>query len=98
MVTSPDAVARYELRNLCPTGALLTGGALLEVGTPVEVLLQLGAGAPMRIEAEVVHHVAAADGTAGMGVSFFHDGDAAEDAIQSALLAELEEAAAAARA
>ena len=90
VVTTPTFFGRYELRNLSAGGALLSGVPLLELGTMVELILQLPACPTMRVEAEVIHHVDTLDGKLSMGLIFYHENDVAQDQIQSALLAELE--------
>ncbi len=93
MVSLPTFVGQYELRNLSAGGALLSGSPLLEVGTMVDLILRLPGRPVMRVEAEVLHHVDTLDGPLSMGMIFYHENDAAQDQIQSALLAELEAAA-----
>jgi hypothetical protein len=92
LVSLPTLVREYELRNLSAGGALLSGTPLLETETMVDLILRLPGLPVMRVEAEVIRHVAGIDGTS-MALVFHHETDVVEDQIQGALLAELEAAA-----
>ncbi len=92
MVSLPTLVREYDLRNLSAGGALLSGAPLLSTETMVDLILRLPGMPVMRVEAEVIRHVADGDGIS-MALVFHHETDVVEDRIQGALLAELEAAA-----
>ena len=80
----------YTVRNLSVCGALLTGGPLYGVDTPVEIVLHMPLYPEVRVWGRVARHGRDEDGNAFVGVEFDNNGDLSEDHIQSALLSEIE--------
>ncbi len=88
-----QATARFVVQNLSARGALLTGSAALEVTRPCALRLELSHSGPVSIRARVVRRATIVQGLFAVAVEFVHRGDS-EDAVQQAVLLELEAAAA----
>lgn len=83
-----EPVGRYTVQNLSAAGALLTGQQAVDEDAPLRVLLDLPS--PLATDAVVKRQVQA-DALVALAVQFQHDSDEAEDQIQDAVLAMLDE-------
>lgn len=80
----------YTVRNLSVAGALLTGGPIYGIHTPVQLLLHLPLYPDVKVVGHVVRQGRDDEGAPFIGIEFHNHGDATEDHIQSALLSEIE--------
>lgn len=89
-VRSRDGVGLYLVRNLSVCGALFTEGPSLDTDTLVEVDLRIPDHRQIRVVARVTRHGIHDGGAEYFGVEFVHRSSETEDAIQEALLDEIE--------
>lgn len=89
-VTTRHGVDEYTVRNLSVSGALLTGGPLHAIDTPLQVVLHMPLYPEVRVAGRVARRGRDEDGVVFLGVEFHHRGEVTEDHIQSALLSEIE--------
>jgi hypothetical protein len=83
-------IMRYVVSNLSVGGGLLIGPSPLQVGTRVDVILQLPLYPEVRVHGDVIRCTTNDDGEVEIAMSFVHHDDRTEDHIQSALLSEIE--------
>lgn len=83
---------RYVVQNLSAAGALLTGDADVEVGTPVELRLEFADHDPVRVRGRVVRRAETVAEMVVLAIAFRHRSPDTEDAIHQAVLDSLEEA------
>ena len=88
IVRTRDSIGEYVIHDLSAGGAFLVGTPLDEK-TLVEVVLHDPGGEPIRVMGRVVRSA-----ETGAAVAFVHQGDDAEDGIQTLVLQQLEASAA----
>jgi hypothetical protein len=81
---------RYIVQNLSAAGALLTGDADVDVGSPVELRLEIGSRGPVIVKGRVIRRAKTISNLVALAISFRHRSPDTEDAIQQAVLDALE--------
>lgn len=87
-----EKVGDFLVENVSASGALLTLGPALPVGARIRLSLQLRGRRPIGAEAAVVRDAVLPGGRAGAGVEFRNLPSDLQDALQRAVLRELEAA------
>jgi hypothetical protein len=90
VVEQRDGAAEYAVEDLSVGGALLRGGTPFAVGRTICLILRLGEGGPLVIEALVVRQVSEKEFGPALAVAFRNLTADQEDAIQDAMLNALE--------
>lgn len=88
-----EKLGDYLVENVSAGGALITLGPVLPEGTRIRMSLKLRGRRPIGAEAAVVRHAALPGGRPGFGVEFRNLPADLQDALQRAVLRELEAAA-----
>ncbi len=81
---------RYIVQNLSAAGALLTGDADVDVGSPVQLRLEIGGRSPVVVKGRVVRRAQTVANLVALAINFRHRSPDTEDAIQQAVLESLE--------
>ncbi len=89
-VKTRHGVDDFTVRNLSSSGALLIGGPVHGLETPVQILLHMPLYPDVRVSGRVVRQGRDDDDQPFIGIEFDNHGDVTEDHIQSALLSEIE--------